>query len=223
LSVGVTLYLIDELFYIDTQFVSLWKRKCGIVYLSVSRNAMRLLFILICFLTVSCSERKNTDLLLQPVSPDGRAHISTRPTDSSHFFSEKFWNYLTAHFESGSVELFFVCQMPYPLSLISDTAYCFSIVSNDNREKLLRYFPKDLSEPENKNYIEEQTLRIPEEDPDFKADVTKPAWESTPADIQNEYQRFYQLLVDKKHDQILVMKKSFYRAVLAGLRAPRLK
>jgi hypothetical protein len=162
------------------------------------------------------------DLFFQPTSPKGGTPISTAPTDSSHFFTEKFWNYLITHFESGSVELFYLSQIPYPKSLVSDTAYMFSIISNGNREKLLRYFPKDLSEVESKNYIEEQTIRIPKDEPDIKGTVTKPVWKPASANIEKEYQHFYQLLFNKKHDQVLIMKKSFYNAVLERLRTPRL-
>ena len=83
---------------------------------------------------------------------------------------------------------------------------------------MLRYFPKDLTEAESKNYTEEQTMRTKE----YPVNVTKPPWTPAPVEIQEEYKQFYQLLVDKEYDHILVMKRLFYNRVLERLRAPQL-
>lgn len=185
---------------------------------NLNLNSMRLFLVLICVLSVSCSEKKKNLVFFQPVNAGKTTQISAVPSDSSHFFSDDFWNYIVSHFESGSLELFYLGQLPYPTSLMADSTYCFSIVSWDNRDKLLQYFPKDLSEKESLNYTEGQTLRPPEGKSGIVITTRKSNWKPAPAAIEKEYLQFYKLLADKKQDQALVMKKSYQKTVLIRLR-----
>ena len=169
----------------------------------------------------SCSNIKEYDLFVKRINSSTPQPISTQADDSTIYFTDDFWNYLVTRFESGSVELIAISSLPYPKSFVADTSFHFGVIDSTNRTKLLRYFPRDLSKTEHANYIEEQTMRMPKDDPDFEAAISKPEWQKAPPAIEKEYRRFYDLIGDKRNDYILFIKNPAYKRLITHLRAPR--
>lgn len=177
---------------------------------------MRSCILIIIIAFAGCTQPKNPDIFIKKIDREGKL-ISTSSGDTAFFFSDDFWSYIIRQFESGSVELFYVGGISYPGDMVQDTSYCFSIINRMNRQKLISYFPKDLTESEYNSYVEDQTMQLPVNDRDFSLEVNKPAWKHAPSSIAEQYETFYKLLADTSSDHVLLMKRGTYREIINKL------
>lgn len=143
--------------------------------------------------------------------------MDVRSQESDLILSDEFWSHFTSNFESASVELFKVSRLPFP-SLLSDTSYDFAMITNVNRAKLIRYLPSNLSETESGNYVEEQTIRVPDDSLNFNVNTPRRKWNKASDVVEKEYLQFYKLISDTTKDYIILVKKTYLEKIITKLK-----
>lgn len=177
----------------------------------------RFIFLVLIISLAGCTGKKNTGIFIRSIDASAKpGQVNVKPVSSDIFFSDDLWNYITTNYQSASIELFRISNLSYP-GLVSDTAYSFAMITDSNRNNLVKYLPKDLSLAESSNYTEEMTMKLPNA-PDFVVDSLKRKWTKATPDVESEYLKFHGLVTSKK-DYIIIMRNSYRKHLLQNMAA----